>query len=66
MNYINDQESELARCARAFSDALLPKLQIEIGDRKKVPAHNVGDVVKFELNAQGPIQDGQYGLMTRS
>jgi hypothetical protein len=49
-----------------WHDALLPKLPIEVGDREKVPAHVVGDVVKSELDAQGPIQDGQYGLMTRS
>jgi len=62
LNYINDQKSELARCAKAFSAAISPELPVGSGGRKEVPGFVAGDLEKSELDAQ----DEQYELMART
>jgi hypothetical protein len=63
LNYVNDQKSELARCAKAFSAEVLSKLPFGTGDGKEVQECDASDPEKSELEAQDQCQ---YELMART
>jgi hypothetical protein len=62
LNYVNDQKSELARCAKVFSAAIFPELPAGTDDRKEVSGCAASGPEKSELDAQ----DEQYELMART